>query len=102
MCDFYYFKSCLSDNNIRIRAKVYKNSEQFAENLKVSIKRIEDKRATNRGRQATEEARGKNKSINNNSIENVFGRIVKGRNQRRRVLGMSNEQVSSGEVNLQR
>lgn len=102
LCDFYYFESFLSNDNISIRAKVYKNSSQVTENLKVSTKRVEDKRTTKRGSEAIEETRGKKKSFDINCIDNVFGRVVRGRNQRRKELGLSTEQVSSKQGNLGR
>ena len=101
LCDYYCLESFLSNDNVSIKARVYKNSGQVTENLKVSIKRVEDKRTTKRGSQATEEARGKKKSFDINCIDKVFGRVVRGRNQRRKNFELSPEQVNSRQGNLE-
>ena len=86
LCDYYFFESCVSNENTRIRSKVYSNSEQVPENIKTKTKRIEDNRKTTRGSISTEEARGNKRKLNSNNISNIFGKIVTERSERRRSL----------------
>ena len=73
LCDFYFFESVVRNNKIVIRAKVRTNSENYIENLKTSIKKVEDKRKTKRGSTSTEEARGRKNSSGTCATENIFG-----------------------------
>ena len=54
-----------------------------------------------RGSEEIEETRGKKKSFDINCIDKVFGRVVRGRNQRRKNFELSPEQVNSRQGNLE-
>ena len=48
LCDYNFFESVFSDNKIRIRSKFRTNSGEYIENLKTTIKKVEDQRKTKR------------------------------------------------------
>jgi hypothetical protein len=80
LCDYKFFESFVSHNKIRIRSKFRTNSEQYFENLKTTIKKVEDNRKTKRGSTSTEVREQKNSSGWN--TENIFGENITRRYKR--------------------
>ena len=87
LCDYYCLESFLSENKVQVNAKVLSNSRIYAENLKITYRKIQDKRNTKRGSEATEESRGKKTSQAGLTQQGkVFGPIVTDRIQRQQNL----------------
>lgn len=84
LCDYYFFESCVTSTGIRIRAKVWTNSAVFIENLKTSVRKIQDKRQIKRGSVCTQESRSKKTSRGAQHQQiRVFGPVTTQRNIRR-------------------
>lgn len=91
MCDFYYFESCILDNNICLRAKFLTSSGAYLENLQFSEKSVEETRKTKRGSDFADRQQKRKRQVeDDDEIDEVFGPIVRKRIRRQQQISSTN------------